>query len=139
MGRLCVCTSRCILIRNLSVRCAGSRSASTSQGIRRHHASAETRPVRVVNDVAEGIYPWDLWGDGQRWLLTQGEDFSVDIASFRAGAYQAARHRGKRCKTKVHSDTEIEVCFLPPRPPRVDPVTSGDQWSTVGAEVSDHG
>lgn len=68
----------------------------------------------------DAIYPWDEWGNGKRWLLEQGEDFTVAIGSFRAAAYQAARFRGKKCKSKLHSDTEIEIQFIDPRPPQLE-------------------
>ena len=91
------------------------------------------------------LYPWDEWGDGRRWMLTEGEDFQVDRKSFRAAAYQAARFRGKVCKSRLHGDTDIELQFIDPRPPRradneqyVRAYDVKAQGSTLAAE-DDHG
>lgn len=47
----------------------------------------------IPPDQRESIYPWDKWFDGQVWKLTQGEDFTITPAGFRALAVKTAQRR----------------------------------------------
>lgn len=49
-------------------------------------------------------YPWHEWLDGSPWLLTHGEDYFTNTASFRATASRAAREEGKQLRTRLVKD-----------------------------------
>lgn len=51
-------------------------------------------------------YPWDEWLDGHVWELEQGDDFTVDVKSFRATAAGAA----------VRSGLKVTIRELPGEP-----------------------
>jgi hypothetical protein len=51
--------------------------------------------------VTEEKYPWEQWLDGHVWKLSQGEDFDVDLESFRSAIYMAASRKGIRVKTHI--------------------------------------
>ena len=48
-----------------------------------------------------GKYPWEDWLNGNPWELEPGEDFDIDLASMRAVASRAAKHAGKKLRSRV--------------------------------------
>lgn len=46
-------------------------------------------------------YPWDEWFDGQVWMVTQGEDFDMTLKNFRSFAYDHAKQRGVKIRTRT--------------------------------------
>lgn len=51
--------------------------------------------------ITEEKYPWNDWFNGNVWKLKPGEDFVVDLRSFRSAIYMAAKRYGYRVKTHV--------------------------------------
>lgn len=51
--------------------------------------------------VTEEKYPWADWFNGNVWKLKPGEDFDVDLTSFRSAVYMAAKRHGFKVKTHV--------------------------------------
>lgn len=49
----------------------------------------------------EEKYPWSEWLDGHVWRLVPGEDFDVEMESFRSAAYMAAARKKVRVKTHI--------------------------------------
>jgi hypothetical protein len=56
--------------------------------------------------VTEEKYPYAEWFDGGIWKLSPGEDFNVDLMSFRSCLYMAAKRRKITVKTHIpkHKD-----------------------------------
>lgn len=75
-------------------------------------------PSEILHQPRER-YPWDLWADGNFWLLTHGVDFSCGVPTFKAAAHAAARARGMRVQTtRIRRDSvglpdQMKLVFLP--------------------------
>lgn len=46
-------------------------------------------------------YDWGSWFDGDVWFLKAGEDYQIDLGSFRSVASQAGARRGKKVSVRV--------------------------------------
>jgi hypothetical protein len=46
-------------------------------------------------------YDWDNWLDGDIWVLTQGEDFEVELSTMRSTILGAAYRKGLRARTTL--------------------------------------
>lgn len=62
-------------------------------------------------------YPWDQWGDGEWWRLERGVDFEASVSDFRANAYQLARRRGMKARTRIRGNV-VFLQFIPRSDPR---------------------
>lgn len=57
-----------------------------------------TEPARTT----QPRYPWDEWTDGRTWVATEGVDFDVTAANFRAQLHvKASKLAGKKVTTSV--------------------------------------
>lgn len=54
-------------------------------------------------------YPWGEWADGQKRILTMGEDFDCPVASFVGSVYTHARRTGLRVKAERAGLGNFEV------------------------------
>lgn len=50
---------------------------------------------------AKSTHPWDEYLDGSVWELTEGEDFTSKLATFRMNAKAQAERRGGKVRTSV--------------------------------------
>ena len=57
-------------------------------------------------------YPWDRWFNGDVWLLTKGEDFTVAASSIRASAQQAGRGRSIKIRSRILNDGSVVLQAL---------------------------
>jgi hypothetical protein len=64
------------------------------------------------NDANKSHHNWDEWTNGEAWELTQGEDFTVAVETFRTQAHQAAKRRNMSLSTSK-KDNKIVVKFTP--------------------------
>ena len=46
-------------------------------------------------------YNWDLWTNGENWVLTQGEDFDSTVHSFRTLVHRTRKVRGLKARTHI--------------------------------------
>ena len=51
-------------------------------------------------------YDWKNWLDGDIWQLVQGEDFEVEITSFRSVIFAAGQSRGLKVRTQFDSKSK---------------------------------
>ena len=65
------------------------------------HRSIIRESLTWPKKVTEEKYPWKEWFDGHVWRLKQGEDFEVDMRSFRAAIYMAADRYEYKVKTHI--------------------------------------
>lgn len=78
----------------------------THSGPRKRLRDGLTFPKRIT----EEKYPWNEWFDGGVWCLKEGEDFKVDLLSFRSCIYMAAaRHK---VKVKTHIPKQKDCIYL---------------------------
>lgn len=58
----------------------------------------------------EEKYPWSEWLDGHVWRLVPGEDFDVEMESFRSATYMAAAR--KKVSVKTHIPKKKDCIFI---------------------------
>lgn len=58
-------------------------------------------------------YPWQQWTDGQVWVATEGTDFTVTPAMFRASLYRVARQYDVVVRTSIRDDGSVVFQFAP--------------------------
>jgi len=58
----------------------------------------------------EEKYPWAEWFDGGVWCLKVGEDFHVDLNSFRSCVYMASKRH--KVKVKTHIPKQKDCIYL---------------------------
>lgn len=64
-------------------------------------------------------YPWREWRDGRIWVITEGQDFDIDINSMQRAIYQHARAYELTARTKIDKDLgTITFQFLAKEPVR---------------------
>jgi hypothetical protein len=61
-------------------------------------------------------YPWKVWLDGKKRVLTKGKDFKTDVSVFRVNLCMQSKKHGKRAAL-VRGDNENE--FILQAVPRV--------------------
>lgn len=57
-------------------------------------------------------YPWEEWADGQKRILTRGEDFTTTVESMRSRVYGYADTNNLRVISSVINEKELAVQFF---------------------------
>lgn len=56
-------------------------------------------------------YPWHEWSNGEAWLLTYGEDFTVPVDSMRRAAHTHAKRTGMGIATRATKEGLVVQFF----------------------------